>query len=175
MKKKGIGLAGLDVQKPSKTCRDRNCPFHGNIGVRGRIFIGTVVSDKMAKSVTVAWTRRLHVPKYERYEKKKSKISAHNPECINAKKGDVVRIAETRPLSKTKHFVVIEVLGQKSRKDTLRDEAIEEAEILAEKTKEKPKDEAKPKVEVKKVEKSQEKKMGDVEKTEPKAKTNDKK
>ena len=144
MKKKGIGLAGVAVKKPSKVCEDKNCPFHSDIGVRGRIFTGTVISDKMAKSVTVAWTRKLHVPKYERYEKKKSKVSAHNPECINAKKGDVVRIAETRPLSKTKHFVVIEVLGQKSIKDALKDETIEETGVLAEQVKGKPKAEAKP-------------------------------
>ena len=144
MKKKGIGLVGMDIKKPSKACDDKNCPFHGKVGVRGRIFTGTVISDKMAKSVTVAWTRRLHVPKYERYEKKKSKVSAHNPECINAKKGDVVKIAETRPLSKTKHFVVIEVLGQKSIKDALKDETIEETGVRVEQVKDKPKAEAKP-------------------------------
>ncbi len=125
MKKKGIGLK---VKQPGKACTDKNCPFHRSTSIRGRKFTGTVVSDKMTKTVTVAWIRRMSVPKYERYEKKRSKIAAHNPDCINAKKGDVVRVAETRPLSKTKHFVVIEVLGQKSKRDALKDEAIEEAE-----------------------------------------------
>ena len=141
MKKKGIGL---NVKKPSTVCSDKNCPFHRNTGVRGRIFTGTVVSDKMAKTVTVAWTRRMHVPKYERYEKKRSKIAAHNPGCINAKKGDVVRIAESRPLSKTKHFVVIEVLGKKSRRDALKDEAIEEAGAVEADAKQKETKPAKP-------------------------------
>lgn len=128
MKRKG---AGLDIKQPEKVCSDKNCPFHGSISVRGRIFVGVVVSDKMAKSVTVAWGRKVFVPKYERYEKKKSKLSAHNPECISAKKGDVVRIAETKPLSKTKHFVVVEVIGKESKKELLREEAIQEAEVLA--------------------------------------------
>ena len=145
MKKKGIGL---DVKQPKNKCSDKNCPFHGKITVRGRTFTGLVVSDKMTRTVIVAWTRRLHVPKYERYEKKRSKLSAHNPECINAKKGDVVGIAETRPLSKTKHFVVVEVLGQKTKKVALKEEAIEESEAL-EKENQKPaapapKQEAKP-------------------------------
>ncbi|MBU1597351.1 MAG: 30S ribosomal protein S17 [Nanoarchaeota archaeon] len=127
MKKKGIGL---DVKAPSKACADKNCPFHGEISTRGRIFSGLVINDKMAKTVSVSWGRKVHVPKYERFEKRRSKVKAHNPECINAKKGDVVKIIETRPLSKTKNFVVIEVLGQKTKKETLKEEAIEAADVL---------------------------------------------
>ena len=130
MKKKGIGL---DVKQPKQICLDNKCPFHSSVRARGRIFTATVISDKMARTVTVSWPRRIHVRKYERYEKKRSRVSAHNPECINAKKGDVVRIAETRPLSKTKHFVVI----QKTKKEALKEEAIEESEAL-EKEKQKP-------------------------------------
>jgi len=130
MKKKGVGLS---ITPPKKECSDDKCPFHGRLGVRGRIFTGFVTSDKMARTVTVVWPRRLYVSKYERYEKKKSKIKAHNPECINAKKGDVVRIAETRPLSKTKHFVVIEVVGKESRKELLKEEALQEAEVVEKK------------------------------------------
>ena len=80
------------------------------ISTRGRTFVGTVVSDKMAKSVTVQWERRIYIPKYERYTKQKSKVTAHNPESINAKQGDKVKIMQCRPLSKTKHFVVVEKL-----------------------------------------------------------------
>jgi small subunit ribosomal protein S17 len=78
--------------------------------VHGREFVGVVTSDKMSRTVTVAWDRRQFIPKYERYEKKLSKVKAHNPESINAKEGDKVRIKECRPLSKTKNFVVIEIL-----------------------------------------------------------------
>ncbi len=47
--------------------------------------------------------------KYNRYIKKRTKLKAHNPSCVNANKGDVVTIMECRPLSKTKKFVVLEV------------------------------------------------------------------
>lgn len=124
MKKKGIGL---DVKPPDKACSDPKCPFHGTASIRGRLFLGVVSGDKMTRTVTVEWVRRIYVPKYERYEKRKSKLKAHNPDCINAKKGDVVMIAETLPLSKTKHFVVVEVVGRKSKREVLKEEAVAEA------------------------------------------------
>jgi len=80
------------------------------LSTRGRKFIGEVVSDKMSKTVTVQWDRRKYIPKYERYEKRRTKVKAHNPETINAEKGDIVRIEETRPISKTKNFVVTEIV-----------------------------------------------------------------
>ncbi len=73
----------------------------------GRTFTGKVVSDKMRRTVTVEWERRTYVPKYQRYERRYSKVKAHNPDEIDAKVGDTVIIMETRPLSKTKSFVVI--------------------------------------------------------------------
>lgn len=73
----------------------------------GRTFTGIVVSDKMSKTVTVAWERRYYVPKYQRYERRYSKVKAHNPAEIDAKTGDKVTIMETRPISKTKNFIVI--------------------------------------------------------------------
>ena len=82
-----------------------------NISVRGKTFTGKVVSAKMHKTVVVEWERRVLIPKFERYEKRRSKVSAHNPEEINAKEGDIVKIRETRPLSKTKNFIVVEVVS----------------------------------------------------------------
>ncbi|MEW5760027.1 MAG: 30S ribosomal protein S17 [Candidatus Thermoplasmatota archaeon] len=99
---------GIDVTPPSKKCEDKNCPFHGKLSVRGQIFEGLVLSDKMDKSVIVKRDRLRYIPKYERYEKRTSKYPAHNPPCINARAGDKVRIMECRPLSKTISFVVIE-------------------------------------------------------------------
>jgi small subunit ribosomal protein S17 len=69
-----------------------------------------VVSDKPKKTVTVERQHYHYLKKYERYELRRSRIHAHNPPCINAKPGDKVLIAETRPLSKTKSFVVVAVL-----------------------------------------------------------------
>nr|AJS12867.1 small subunit ribosomal protein S17 [uncultured archaeon] len=135
MKKKGIGLEGA---KAEKTCSDKHCPFHGKLTVRGRILTGVVTSDKMSKTVTVNWTRRLYVPKYERYEKRRSKVKAHNPECIAAKKGDAVRIAETKPLAKTKHFVVIEILGKQSKEQAVKEELLQESLVETVSEKQKP-------------------------------------
>jgi small subunit ribosomal protein S17 len=93
-------------------CKDINCPIHGSLATRGRTFTGTVISTKMHKTAAVEWDYVRFMPKYERYEKKRSKVKAHNPECLNAKEGQIVKIKECRPLSKTKHFAIIEVLGE---------------------------------------------------------------
>ena len=105
---------GFGIRFPDKTCDDVKCPFHGKVKLRGRTFVGTVTSDLMAKSVTVQFERRIYVPKYERYKKAYTKIKAHNPSCVHATTGDKVKIVETRPLSKTKHFVVVEVVERVS-------------------------------------------------------------
>ena len=99
---------GIEAKQPEKECGDSKCPWHGTLSVRGRIFQGEVVGDKASKTVIVEWHYVHYVPKYERYERRHSSVHAYNPECINAKKGDIVRIAECRPISKTKSFVVIE-------------------------------------------------------------------
>jgi len=99
---------GVDVSPPKTACDDKNCPFHGTLAVRGQILEGVVVSDRMDKTVVVKREYLYYVKKYERYEKRTSKYAAHNPPCINAKKGDWVKIMECRPLSKTVKFVVIE-------------------------------------------------------------------
>ncbi|HDR73405.1 MAG TPA: 30S ribosomal protein S17 [Methanoculleus sp.] len=101
---------GLNVSVPEKECDDVNCPFHGILPVRGQVITGKVVSDKMQGSVVVARDYLQYVKKYKRYEKRSSKLHAHNPPCIGARVGDSVRIAECRPLSKTKTFVVVEVI-----------------------------------------------------------------
>ncbi len=98
-------MSGLFPQ-PEKTCDDKLCPFHGSLRVRGRILKGVVISDKMQRTVTVRIDYVRFDRKYKRYEKRFSKIKAHNPPCINAKVGDIVYIGETRPIAKTVHFVV---------------------------------------------------------------------
>lgn len=77
---------------------------------RGRTFKGKVVSDKMDKTVTVKWEGRKEIPKFERYMKRKTKVKAHNPEDVDAREGDVVKIEETKPISKTKHFLVTQII-----------------------------------------------------------------
>jgi len=80
------------------------------ISTRGRKFTGIVVSDRMSKTVSVQWERRKYIPKFERYEKRRTKVKAHNPEEMNAQKGDTVIIEETRPISKTKNFIVTKIV-----------------------------------------------------------------
>ena len=87
-----------------------------HLKLHGKEFVGTVISDKATKTVTVEWERRVQLPKYERYERRYSRVYAHNPLTINARTGDIVRIKETRPLSKTKNFVVTEIIKQGERK-----------------------------------------------------------
>lgn len=103
---------GLDIPTPDAECDDINCPFHGELPVRGQVLVGTVVSDKMDKTVVIQRKHEILIKKYQRYEKRQSKIHAHNPPCINAKVGDVVTIAESRPLSKTTSYVVVKAEAQ---------------------------------------------------------------
>jgi small subunit ribosomal protein S17 len=71
--------------------------------------VGKVISDKMQKTVIVSLTRKVPHPLYKKYFKKTTTFVAHD-EKGDAKTGDTVRIMETRPLSKTKRWRVVEVL-----------------------------------------------------------------
>ena len=70
---------------------------------------GTVVSDKMDKTITVNVTRTTRHPVYGRVIQRSKKYKAHD-EGNKAKTGDLVRIAPTRPLSKTKRWRLVEVI-----------------------------------------------------------------
>jgi small subunit ribosomal protein S17 len=101
-------VATIKEKTPEKTCEDKNCPIHGSLKTRGQIIKGSVVSDRMRKTVVVQRDYLRYLKKFERYEKRKSRILAHNPSCVNAGVGDEVTIMECRPLSKSKTFVVVE-------------------------------------------------------------------
>lgn len=105
---------GIDAKPPKKTCDDRNCPFHGHLSVRRKFLDGKVVSTKMTKTVTVERDYLHYVPKYTRYEKRRSRIMAHSPPCLEVREGDRVKIAECRPISKEVAFVVVEKLTGQS-------------------------------------------------------------
>ncbi len=79
-------------------------------------FTGTVISDKMQKTVVVRVMRMSKHAKYSRVSKTYNKFKAHDESGI-AKLGDTVRIEETRPLSKDKHFRVLEVIKKAQRAD----------------------------------------------------------
>ena len=71
--------------------------------------IGVVTSDKMDKSIVVSVERKVKHPKYGKFVKKTSKFVAHD-ETNDCNIGDTVRIMETRPLSKSKNWRLIEVI-----------------------------------------------------------------
>ncbi|MUV89033.1 30S ribosomal protein S17 [Halapricum sp. CBA1109] len=102
---------GLNVQQPETTCDDENCPFHGTLSVRGQTLEGTVASTDMTKTVIVEREYDVKVPKYDRFMKRRSRVPAHAPPCMDLEVGDTVTIAETRPLSKTKSHVVVSIDG----------------------------------------------------------------
>jgi len=106
-------MVAFSLKKPKKTCYDRNCPFHGTLSIRGRVLNGVVISTKMDKTAVVRRDYLHYVPKLKRYERRRSHIPAHNPPCINIKEGNLVKIAECRPISKTVSFVVVEILEGK--------------------------------------------------------------
>jgi small subunit ribosomal protein S17 len=64
----------------------------------------------MQKSATVRWEYAEKVPKYERYERRNTKVTVHVPDSLDVSEGDQVRVAETRPISKTKSHVVVEII-----------------------------------------------------------------
>ena len=71
--------------------------------------VGTVVSDKMDKTVVVAVENRFPHPIYQKTVSRTTRYKAHD-EQNNCRVGDRVRITETRPLSRTKRWTVAEVL-----------------------------------------------------------------
>ncbi|MHB8842121.1 MAG: 30S ribosomal protein S17 [Candidatus Aquicultor sp.] len=71
--------------------------------------VGKVVSDSMNKTITVAVESTIRHPLYKKTIKQTTKFKAHD-EANEAKTGDVVQIAETRPLSKTKRWRMVEIL-----------------------------------------------------------------
>ena len=110
-------IRGWDIgvaPSPKSSCSDPHCPFHGNLSIRGKILTGTVISDANHDSVTIERELLVLDKKYSRYLRKKSRVTAHNPPCINAKEGQKIRIGECRKISKTIAFCVIEILDEVS-------------------------------------------------------------
>lgn len=89
--------------------------------------IGIVVSDKMDKTIVVRVERLKQHPKYRKYIKVRKKFYAHD-ERNEAREGDVVRIMETRPLSKLKRWRLVEIVRRAERvEETPREEQKEVA------------------------------------------------
>jgi small subunit ribosomal protein S17 len=83
-----------------------------------RTRVGEVVSSKMDKTITVRVERMVEHPVYGRIVRRSVKLHAHDAENA-CKVGDVVRVAETRPMSKTKRYRVVEIVARGGLKHSL--------------------------------------------------------
>ncbi|MBU1136440.1 MAG: 30S ribosomal protein S17 [Nanoarchaeota archaeon] len=107
-----------NIEKNSKnhsiSCNDKKCHVHGHLKTRGRIFKGYVIK-KFEKRIVIEFERINYVRKYERYEKRKTKLHARLPECMKEEVnvGDYVMIQECRPLSKIIHFAFLKKIKNK--------------------------------------------------------------
>jgi small subunit ribosomal protein S17 len=108
----------LGIKAPKKTCTDKKCPFHGQLNVKKELFRGKVIKKDSHHTAVIEWDRQHYLPKYERYEMRRSRLKVHNPPCLNAQVNQKVLAARTRPLSKTKNHVIIQII--KKEKETNR-------------------------------------------------------
>ena len=105
-----------DMQNEQATATDANANMATGVPARKALIqtlVGRVVSDKMDKTVTVLVERRVTHPLYAKVVKRSKKYHAHD-ETNQYKEGDLVEIKSTRPVSKTKAWVVSRLV-EKSR------------------------------------------------------------
>ncbi len=74
-----------------------------------KVYTGTVISDKMDKTITVTVTNLVQHRRYRKTVKRVTKFKAHDPEN-RAKVGDTVKIIESRPLSASKRWMVLDIV-----------------------------------------------------------------
>ncbi len=118
------------VKETGSECHDEQCPVHGTLSARGRVFEGTVIK-KFSNRIVIEFERTVFIKKYERYMKKKTKLHARLPHCANADVGDYVQIRECRPLSKIIHFVYIKKIRSKLNfQDVSRTEVLDDYQKL---------------------------------------------
>merc|ERR1739838_146615 len=108
---KKIGL-GFKTPQEAKTGQyiDKKCPFTSSVSIRGRIFKGVVLSNKMSRTVVLRRDYLHYIKKYNRFEKRHRNMPAHvSPAFPRVKIGDVVTVGQCRPIAKTVRFNVVRV------------------------------------------------------------------
>ena len=105
---------GLELKAPDRGCQDSDCPFHGSLRIRGKLLTGKVVSVSARNLAVVQREWFQYNKKYLRYMKKRNKLHAHLPPCLELKVGDSVTVAECRPISKTVSFVIVQKMPSSS-------------------------------------------------------------
>ena len=110
---RNIGIPGVNPPK-GKDCSDPNCPYHGNSRIRGKITQGVVVSKKLRNTIIIRRDYVQFIKKYQRYERRNTRLACHLPECLwqEIEVGDFVRVGESRKISKTKAFIILEKISQ---------------------------------------------------------------
>jgi small subunit ribosomal protein S17 len=108
-KAKNIGMGYKPQKEEMEENKDKHDPFFGKSKIHGRTFTGVIIKKGSHRTVTVEWPRTHFDKKYERYEKRRTRVKAHNPDSISADVGDRVTIVETSPISKTKKFIIVKI------------------------------------------------------------------
>ncbi len=116
-----------DTSKPDTMNSGSDAPLVAETSAKGRIgvdekgrgarkvLLAKVISDKMDKTITVETNRKVKHPLYEKFIGRRTRVHAHD-ENNEARTGDMVEIAETRPLSKLKRWRLVRVV-QKAVQD----------------------------------------------------------
>ncbi|VVB80626.1 30S ribosomal protein S17 [uncultured archaeon] len=106
-----------EESKTSGNCADKFCPFHGReaVKLRGRTFEGEVI-NKLPGRVKIQFDRVSYISKYERFDRRRTKLHARLPDCLKEEVhvGDWIQISECRPLSKIIHFIVTKKIRGKT-------------------------------------------------------------
>ena len=97
------------IEENGKEKSFRNLVKTLGLSTRGRVFQGKVIR-KFPKRVTIEFERTVKLHKFERFMKKRTRIHARLPDefANEINMGDLIKVQETRPISKTIHFVVVE-------------------------------------------------------------------
>jgi small subunit ribosomal protein S17 len=107
---RNVGIPGVSPPKvKAEDCKDQSCPFHGTTRIRGKITQGIIVSKKSRNTVIIRRDYVQFVKKYQRYERRNTRLACHLPDCLSydLQVGDLVRVGESRKISKTKAFIVL--------------------------------------------------------------------
>lgn len=92
---------------------DKKCPFTSGISIRGKIYKGLVLSNKMHRTIIIRRDYLHYIKKFKRYEKRHNHLAAHCSPAFRVQPGDVVTVGQCRPLSKTVRFNVLRVEDRK--------------------------------------------------------------
>jgi len=107
---RNIGIPGVVPPKvKEEECKDQSCPYHGTTRVRGKITQGVVVSKKSRNTIIIRRDYVQFIKKFQRYERRNTRLPCHLPECLvhEIEIGDLVKVGESRKISKTKAFIVL--------------------------------------------------------------------